>query len=370
MIRLDLDNHYSEERKDLGVEMVARGRSDTSVQLGRRWSPIPQTAEVLGKRGGHSSTVVGKNIYVIGGRVETQDGGSEQFFNDTLRLDLQHNRWERLCLDAPFAPRAYHSATLVGEEIWLIGGSDLSHIYPDVHVLDLVTLTWREVTRSIKGDPLAATGRTGHRAIRHPSDSNTILIYGGFTSQESTGGAYVGLLTALDTKRKVMSDLRPRGVSPTPRGYHAFVAVGSSRCLIIGGRTSQEDGNWQLVEGSDFVVLYNSETNTWEHPTCTGAAMPARANFGATCIASASQTPPAHPLLALDGSSSNGEGLLVTHGGAKGAKNGGQRLSDMWLLHVSWRKGGGPAASTEVRWIEGSTAEPMETAGDSAMFPG
>ena len=44
---------------------------------------------------------------------------------------------------------------------------------------------------------------------------------------------FVGLLLALDTKRKVMTELRPRGVPPAPRGYHAFVAVGSSQCLIL-----------------------------------------------------------------------------------------------------------------------------------------
>eukprot|EP00976_Prorocentrum_cordatum_P016777 337549-Prorocentrum_minimum.AAC.1 len=59
--------------------MAARGRSsDVSVQLGRKWVAIPQTADVMGRRGGHSSTVVGKSIYVIGGRdEETQDGDGE-----------------------------------------------------------------------------------------------------------------------------------------------------------------------------------------------------------------------------------------------------------------------------------------------------
>jgi hypothetical protein len=105
------------------------------------------------------------------------------FCNDTLRVDTQGATCslDLLCPNTatrnPFAPRAHHSATVVGEELWLIGGCDkryaskplscistrtergwpnelvgLTHVahgdsmtMHDVHVLDLATLTWKEV---------------------------------------------------------------------------------------------------------------------------------------------------------------------------------------------------------------------------------
>ena len=52
------------------------------------------------------------------------------FCNDTLRVDTQGATCsiDLLCPNTatrnPFAPRAHHSATVVGEELWLIGGCD------------------------------------------------------------------------------------------------------------------------------------------------------------------------------------------------------------------------------------------------------
>lgn len=56
------------------------------------------------------------------------------FFNDTLRVDTQGGTCEVVCPNTstgtPFAPRAHHTATVVGEKLWLIGGCDIKYVNP------------------------------------------------------------------------------------------------------------------------------------------------------------------------------------------------------------------------------------------------
>ncbi len=50
---------------------------------------------------------------------------------------------------------AYHSATLMGTEIWIVGGSDDKHTSSHVYVLNTGTLQWRTV--SIRYAPVSST---------------------------------------------------------------------------------------------------------------------------------------------------------------------------------------------------------------------
>lgn len=86
-------------------------------------------------RAGHTATLVGKDIYVLGGR------NGNEFFNDMWVFDTEAEQWKLLQAKAPFSPRAYHTCTLVNsEELWVIGGSDPKTMHSDVHVFDTVSL--------------------------------------------------------------------------------------------------------------------------------------------------------------------------------------------------------------------------------------
>eukprot|EP00241_Pyramimonas_parkeae_P011682 CAMPEP_0114240174 /NCGR_PEP_ID=MMETSP0058-20121206/8897_1 /TAXON_ID=36894 /ORGANISM="Pyramimonas parkeae, CCMP726" /LENGTH=216 /DNA_ID=CAMNT_0001352493 /DNA_START=98 /DNA_END=745 /DNA_ORIENTATION=- len=192
------------------------------------WRAIPQTADVLGTRAGHSATQTdARSIYVIGGRTASVSG-RDFYYDDTLRLDIRTKRWERLCKSGPFSARANHTATLIGEELWLIGGHNLEEVMHDVHVLDLVTLTWKEVTHCIAGN-LALLRRVAHQAVQHPADPHTILIYGGYSpanQQDDAAGGFVSAPAALNTRSRVLLELNPTGVPPAARGYHTMIVVG------------------------------------------------------------------------------------------------------------------------------------------------
>jgi len=78
-------------------------------------------------------------IYLIGGRK------GRAFYGDVLALNSKTGvAWEQvLGATAGFPPRAGHTATLVGKEIWVIGGSNNETIFGDVSVFDVVNRSWR-----------------------------------------------------------------------------------------------------------------------------------------------------------------------------------------------------------------------------------
>jgi hypothetical protein len=67
------------------------------------------------------------------------------FYGDVLALNSKTGvAWEQvLGATAGFPPRAGHTATLVGKEIWVIGGSNNETIFGDVSVFDVVNRSWR-----------------------------------------------------------------------------------------------------------------------------------------------------------------------------------------------------------------------------------
>ena len=111
-------------------------------------------------RAGHTATLVGKKIYVFGGR------NGNVFHNDVWVFNMETERWQLLQMHAAVSPRAYHTATLVGdEELWIIGGSDKVTMFGDVHMLNTRTLEWK--TLAMTGS-LADRVIGTHAAVVHP----------------------------------------------------------------------------------------------------------------------------------------------------------------------------------------------------------
>lgn len=66
--------------------------------------------------------------------------------NDVLKFDTAAQEWRSGFSRPPFEPLAYHSATLVNHELWVIGGNNgKSAVYGGLHVLDTKSLLWRTV---------------------------------------------------------------------------------------------------------------------------------------------------------------------------------------------------------------------------------
>ncbi|OAE28811.1 hypothetical protein AXG93_3096s1250 [Marchantia polymorpha subsp. ruderalis] len=226
-------------------------------------------------RAGHTATLVNSKVYVLGGR------NGNEFYNDFWQYDIELSKWTLLHKHTPFEPRAYHTATLMsGNQIWVIGGSDHSIMYGDVHVFNTETLEWS--SPETRGH-LAGKLRGTHAALPHPVHPKAILVYGGYG-----GDQWLGDMSILRTDSLVWEELKCKdGLAPSGRGYHTFTAFG------------------------DHIVLFGGkgEVNVWTTPRVKGVPPLPRSNHAAALV---------------------DDNAIVIHGG----RNGGQRLDDICLLKI------------------------------------
>lgn len=70
----------------------------------------------------------------------------DNFFKDLLRFDTKLQRWDSGFNPLPFEGRAYHTATVLADKIWVIGGSSADAIFSDVWVFDILSQEWEKYT--------------------------------------------------------------------------------------------------------------------------------------------------------------------------------------------------------------------------------
>ncbi|KAK4799880.1 hypothetical protein SAY86_025245 [Trapa natans] len=109
-------------------------------------------------RGGHSATLIGSRLIVFGG-----EDGKRRLLNDIHILDLVTLSWESVeTMQVPPAPRFDHTSAVHGERYLLVfGGCSHSVFYNDLHVLDLQTKEWSQP--ETQGDQI--TARAGHAGV-------------------------------------------------------------------------------------------------------------------------------------------------------------------------------------------------------------
>lgn len=96
------------------------------------WSRILTGGSPPQPRSGHSAVLMGKNMIVVGGC------NGKQFFNDTHILDTENMTWlAKFDLERPhFAPRFQHPSTLVGNNVYIFGGTG-SDTFNDMYKLQI-----------------------------------------------------------------------------------------------------------------------------------------------------------------------------------------------------------------------------------------
>ncbi|KAJ7565645.1 hypothetical protein O6H91_02G068800 [Diphasiastrum complanatum] len=254
------------------------------------WQRLPGHRNLKG-RAGHTSTLVGRKIFVLGGR------NGNDFFNDMWIFNTETEQWKQLQQHAPFSPRAYHTATLVKEhELWLIGGSDQSTMYGDVHVLNTNSFKWS--SPMLRGR-IGGKRRGTHAAVLHPSEQHSILVHGGYGGVDSH---WLNDLVVLHTDILEWEELEPVGMLPLARGYHTMVAVGTS-IILYGGK-----GEAGIIK-TDTLSVYDVVQNKWITPKVRGEIPSPRSNHAAALLE---------------------DHQVVIHGG----RHGSSRLSDTCVLQV------------------------------------
>lgn len=202
------------------------------------WNKPRVTGHVPAARDGHSACIINNALYIFGGYEES----FSHYGPFVYKLDLVSMAWTQLeCVGEPPIYRDFHSATPIGDYMFIFGGrssnsNDLlafnqDEIYSDkLSFLDTNTLTWH--TPNIL--PPNPSGRRSHSAINL---DGKLLIFGGYNGDTNE---HKNDLWLLDPRTWKWSFLKPNGQRPSPRRRQALCQVGNQ--LFLFGGTSPYSG--------------------------------------------------------------------------------------------------------------------------------
>eukprot|EP00270_Netrium_digitus_P018002 TRINITY_DN6769_c0_g1_i1.p1 TRINITY_DN6769_c0_g1~~TRINITY_DN6769_c0_g1_i1.p1 ORF type:complete len:343 (-),score=86.76 TRINITY_DN6769_c0_g1_i1:234-1262(-) len=264
----------------------------------RTWSVAPSHGQAPAPRVGVTMAVLGKKIFVFGGR-DTEHEELNEFFsfdtssgewtlltsgdtsppnrsyhamvaneqsqklyvfggcgkagrlNDLWQYDVSAASWQ--CLPAPppgstLIPRGGPGLAAVGDSIWVVFGFSGKE-QSDVHRFDLKTQTWQEVDVKGKEGGKGAAQRPAPRSVFSTAVlGKCILLYGGEVDPSDLGhmgaGNFIDDVWLLDTEKEqwVAVVAEPESGKPGPgaRGWYAAAEFGSSM-LVYGGNSDTND---------------------------------------------------------------------------------------------------------------------------------
>ncbi|TFK29105.1 galactose oxidase [Coprinopsis marcescibilis] len=166
----------------------------TDGEKALKWEEQHTTGRKPGPRGYHSATLVGDVMVVVGG----SDG--KECFTDIWLLNLETLVWSMVKQQAPVYKRLSHSATQVGSYLFVIAGHNGAEYCSEILMLNLVSLQYEP--RTIYGKPPSMRGN--HATVL--SDSR-VFLFGGFNGQQGfddvhildlAAGAYLPQVTSFE----------------------------------------------------------------------------------------------------------------------------------------------------------------------------
>ena len=224
----------------------------------------------------HTATLVGGKIYLIGGFefVESDDDGTGEVLSryaDVVQMvDWTAREFHRVQVEGQLPPRQLHTATLVGDLIYVMGGATIEEEFEDVWVLDTVMRAWREVD---VGPTLELFGQRYGHAAAYIAENEEIVIFGG-----SYFDYISNKVTALSFPTHTFYEPRRVGNAPPARFKHASCMVGRAVCFF-GGQHSEGYHN-------DLFLLHPEGTGRyrWSQPVVIGWRPAPRYSTDLSCI--------------------------------------------------------------------------------------
>ncbi|CAE7146201.1 unnamed protein product [Rhizoctonia solani] len=185
----------------------------------------------------HSMTLVGNTIWIFGGTDESDSR------DDVYTLDTETFVWgkPKPTGDQPPPSRA-HTATLVQNRyIFIVGGGQDFVYYDTVHIFDTLTHKWTKP--DIQGErPIS---RRAHTACLY---NGRLIIFGGGNGNIALNDVWAMDVTVPFDKLR-WEQIKPQGSGPlpSPRGYHTSNLVGNVM-VIIGGSDGRDcyDDIWVM----------------------------------------------------------------------------------------------------------------------------
>ncbi|KAG5049572.1 hypothetical protein JHK85_010675 [Glycine max] len=217
-----------------------------------RWEKVKGIGgeEGPGKRWGHTCNAVrdGRFLYLFGGYG---------------KFNLKQSWSEPAIKGPPPTPRDSHSCTVIGDSLFVFGGTDGSKLLNDLHILDTSSHTW--VFPTVRGE--APDAREGHDAALV---GKRLFMFGGCgRSADNINEVYYNDLYILNTELFVWNRATTSGTPPSPRDGHTCSSW-RNKIIVIGG----EDENDSYL--SDVHIL-DTDTLIWSKLCTSGQLLPPRA---------------------------------------------------------------------------------------------
>eukprot|EP00300_Choanocystis_sp_HF-7_P027664 c32854_g1_i1.p1 GENE.c32854_g1_i1~~c32854_g1_i1.p1 ORF type:complete len:654 (-),score=103.14 c32854_g1_i1:69-1874(-) len=279
------------------------------------WIPPAVSGDIPAARAGHTSVVIEDKLYIFGGA----DGVS--YLNELHVLDCVRMEWMMLKTTGaiPAARTRHASVSTSPDKMFVIGGTNGTFLFDNIHCLNTVSATWTEIALPTK--------RWGHTVV---SVDDTLYLFGGHN-----GRAMCNDLISLDTRanesewRWVVENVAN---GPCPRAGHSMCVHGS-QLLVFGGGAPQGMTN--------DLLSFALDTRSWQQPSIQGHPPAARAGHTSLSVGTF--------------------GMYVFGGGDAN----GRRFKDLYVLEnrkrwLSRSAHNNGATNLETQREEAGVAEPLQ----------
>uniref|UniRef100_A0A2P2KSE3 Uncharacterized protein n=1 Tax=Rhizophora mucronata TaxID=61149 RepID=A0A2P2KSE3_RHIMU len=189
---------------------------------------------------GHTASLVGDFVFIIGGRADPVN-----ILGDVWGLNTTNFESRLLeCTGSLFPPRHRHAAAVDGSNIYVFGGLNNDTIFSSLHILSTESLQWKEVL--IGGEQPCA--RHSHAMVVYRSK---LFLFGGYNGEKALGDLYSFDIQTCDWKKE-----KPLGRSPHARFSHSMF-VYNNFIGVIGG--------CPVRKHSQELALLDMQLNMWKH---------------------------------------------------------------------------------------------------------
>ncbi|ESW10364.1 hypothetical protein PHAVU_009G202800 [Phaseolus vulgaris] len=227
-----------------------------------RWEKVKVTGgEGPGKRWGHTCNAVrdGRLLYLFGGYGKFNCQTNQVHVFDTLRRIWS----EPAVKGTPPSPRDSHSCSVVGDNLFVFGGTDGTRLLNDLHILDTASHTW--IFPTVRGE--APDAREGHASA---VIGKRLFVFGGCGRySNNTDDVYYNDLYILNTETYMWMRAITSGTPPSPRDSHTCSSW-KNKLIVAGGEDEQD---YYL---SDVHVL-DTDTLIWSKVCTSSQSLPPRA---------------------------------------------------------------------------------------------
>nr|WP_295901924.1 kelch repeat-containing protein [uncultured Bdellovibrio sp.] len=188
-------------------------------------------------RKSHTATLIGDRVFVIGGST------TSTAFKDTVIYDPSINQWQTFA-DLKSGPRYLHTANIAGQYLVVLGGlSETTYLFPvnTPEKLNISTFIWKSegnmsASRFIPAAALLNNGK--------------VFVSGGVSTEPT-----LNYPTSSDIFDPATGNWSAAAPIPAPRARSTSTTLPNGKVLVVGG---QDDAN---ILGT--TILYDPNSDSW-----------------------------------------------------------------------------------------------------------